>query len=147
LNLSANLAYTHAYLTVDAPGIGGNAGDELPDVPRFAANVSADYDFPITNSIGGFVGASFRYQGDRRTLFVTGTPPLFARPVMPAYETVDLRAGVNRGGLELAVYVKNLNDSHGLNTVSSLNFDGFSPPLTGAVIQPRTYGISISDKF
>jgi outer membrane receptor protein involved in Fe transport len=147
LNLSANLAYTHAYLTVSAPGIGGNAGDELPDVPRFSANLSGDYDFPITDSVGGFVGASFHYQGDRRTLFVTGTPPGFGRPVMPAYQTVDLRAGINRGGLELEVYVKNLNDSHGLNNVTSLNSDGFSEPLTGAVIQPRTFGISLSDKF
>jgi len=147
LNLSANLAYTHAYLAISAPGIGGNAGDELPDVPRFSANLSGDYDFPITNAVRGFVGASFRYQGDRLTLFVTGTPAGYQRPDMPAYETVDLRAGVNRGGVELEVYVKNLNDSHGLNTVTSLNFDGFSAPLTSAVIQPRTFGISISDKF
>ncbi|MHB8529905.1 MAG: TonB-dependent receptor, partial [Caulobacteraceae bacterium] len=147
LNLAANLAYTHAYLTIDAPGIGGNAGDELPDTPRFSANLSGDYDFPITDTVGGFVGASFRYQGDRRTLFVAGTPPGLGRPVMPAYETVDLRAGINRGGLEVEAYVKNLNNSHGLNTVTSLNFDGFSPPLTSAVIQPRTFGISVSDRF
>lgn len=147
LNLSANLAYTDAYLTSDAPGVGGHKGDELPEVPRTSVNLSGDYDFPITGALDGFVGMTVRYQGDRRSEFVSTAPANYVRPTMKAYETVDLRAGVSRGGLELEVFVKNLNNSHGLNRLSSLALDGYSTPLTASVIQPRTFGISLSDKF
>ena len=147
LNLTANLSYTNAHLTDAAPGINGVAGDRLPDSPKFAANVGVDYDFPITSATGGFVGASYHYQGDRVTDFASLSPPGYQRPVLPAYTTVDLRSGVNRGGLEFTLYVKNVGNEHGLNYLTSTMLDGFSPPYAASVIQPRTVGLSLSQKF
>jgi len=147
LSLSANLAYTDASLTADAPGIGGKSGDELPLVPHYAANINADYGFPISDGIRGFIGATLRYQGDRTSNFVTGAPLAYQRPVLPSYQTADLRVGVTRGPTELELYVKNVGDSHGLTDLTSLAIDSYSAPLTASVIQPRTFGFSVVDKF
>jgi iron complex outermembrane receptor protein len=147
LSLSANAAYTDAYLTANAPGVNARSGAELPEVPRFSANLSAQYDFSITGQLDGYVGGSVRYLGDRRGEFAAGSPAGYVRPTLDAYTTEDLRAGIIHGGVELAVFVRNLSDSHGLNRISSLNFAGYGAPWTGSVIQPRTFGVSISDKF
>ncbi|MBS0365247.1 MAG: TonB-dependent receptor [Proteobacteria bacterium] len=147
LSLAANAAYTHAYLTTDAPGIGGRKGDELPDVPKFSANVSADYDFPISSVLNGSVGASFSYTGERTAEFVAGLPANMSRTVMPEYHLLDLRAGVDYRNLSVRAYLKNATNEYGIIHVTSEVIDGFSPPLAAAVIQPRTFGLSISYRY
>jgi outer membrane receptor protein involved in Fe transport len=147
LNLSANASYTHAHLTSDALAIGGKSGDDLPDVPKFSANVAAEYDFPVTAEVNGFGGANFQYQGARPVDFISGTPPGFVRPVMPEYHTVNLHAGVNRGGLTVEAYIKNVGNSYGITRLVSQVRDGYDAPLAAAIIQPRTFGLSIGYKF
>jgi iron complex outermembrane receptor protein len=147
LNVLANAAYTDAYLTADAPGISAKAGDKLPDVPKVSANLAVDYDFPLTAEVKGFAGGNFQYQGALVMDFVSGTPPGFERPSMPAYHTVNLHAGVSRGGITGEFFIKNVGDSYGLTRIASEVQNGYGPPLAAAVIQPRTFGVSISDKF
>lgn len=147
LGVSANAAYTDAYLTVDAPGISAKAGDKLPDVPEFSANVGVDYDHALTAEVKGFVGGNFQHQGARVSEFVSGTPAGYERPTMPAYNTLNLHAGLSRGGATLEVYIKNVADAYGLTRIASEVQNGYGPPLAVAVIQPRTFGLSISEKF
>ena len=147
LTVSGNAAYTDAQLTEDAPGVNGRNGDELPNVPRWAANVSVDYDFPLTGGINAFVGGSIRYLGDRASGFVTGSPADYVRPTLPAYATVDLRAGVTHQRVTVQLYLKNVGDERGLNNITSLALSGYSNPFTASVIQPRTVGLSISAGF
>jgi iron complex outermembrane receptor protein len=147
LTISGTLAYTDAQLTQDAPGVNGKDGDELPNVPKWAAGVNADYDFPLGGVATAFVGGSLRYLGDRASGFVTGSPADYARPTLPAYTTVDLRAGANYQRWSLEVYVKNVGDARGLNNLTSLALSGFSNPFTASVIQPRTVGLSLSASF
>jgi iron complex outermembrane recepter protein len=147
LSVSANAAYTNAFLTADAPGISAKAGDKLPDVPEVSANLGADYDFPLTTEVKGFVGGNVQYLGARVSDFVSGMPPGYGRPSMPAYSTVNLHAGASRGGLTAEAYVKNVGDTYGLTRIASEVQNGYGPPLAAAVIQPRTFGVSISSKF
>jgi iron complex outermembrane recepter protein len=147
LTVSANAAYTRAYLTSDAPAIGGTSGQDLPNVPTFAANLTADYDFPLTGQLDGFVGGSFQYEGSRPIGFISGAPATFVPPVMPQYNTGNLRAGVGRGGFGFEAYVKNVGNSYGITQLVSQVRNAYGPPLAGSVIQPRTFGISISQKF
>ena len=147
LSLAANGAYTDARMTEDAPGISAKAGDELPNVPKYSANVAADYDFPIVADVAGFVGTNYQYMGTRTIDFVTGVPAGYVRPNMPAYDTVNLRAGVNRGALSIEAYVKNVGDTYGFARLRSEVRDGYSAPLAAAIIQPRTYGVSLGYKF
>jgi iron complex outermembrane receptor protein len=147
LSVSANAAYTDAHLTTDAPGISAMAGDKLPDVPTYSANFASDYDFHLTGELAGSVGANYQYQGARVADFISGLPPGYGRPVMPAYDTVNVHAGLSRGEINVEVFIKNVGDSHGLTRLLSEVNAGYGPPLAAAVIQPRTFGVSISDKF
>lgn len=147
LTLAANFAYTHATLTTNAPAINGVAGARLPYSPLYSANVSADYDFPVTSNILGFVGASLNYRGDEVSDFNASGGASYVRPVLPSFNTVDLRAGCDKGPYELELYVKNLNNAVGLTDLRSLAANGVSAPLQAAVITPRTFGMSVSAKF
>ncbi|QXQ08039.1 TonB-dependent receptor [Sphingosinicellaceae bacterium] len=147
LNLSGNVAYTDATLTQAVPSVSGVDGDRLPSVPRWAGGLSADYDFPLSDTIGAYVGGGFHAIGARRSGFATGSPAIFSRPVMPGYTTVDLRAGVVLGGYSLSVYARNVGDKRGLNFITSLNNNAYSAPYTASVIQPRTIGVSFVANF
>jgi outer membrane receptor protein involved in Fe transport len=147
LNFAANADYTHAYLTTDAPGIGGKAGDNLPAVPEFSSYVSGEYDFPVGPSAYAFVGGNFMYEGSRYSNFVTGLPANMSRTVLPAYRTLNLHAGFNYDRVTAEVYMKNVTNTYAFSEISSEANDGFSAPLAAGVIQPRTVGISLSTKF
>ena len=147
LSVLANAAYTDAHLTSDSPPISAKAGDPLPDVPKFSANFATDYDFPIASDIQGFVGGNYQYQGARTGSFISGLTAGEERPRMPGYNTVNLHAGLNHGGLAVEAFVRNVGNSYGLTRLLSEVQAGYGPPLSAAVIQPRTFGVSISDKF
>jgi outer membrane receptor protein involved in Fe transport len=147
LNLTGNVAYTDAQLTQDAPGISGKSGDELPNVPHWAAHVGADYDFALAPNWTGFVGGGVRYLGDRASGFVSNAPSTFIRPTIPAYTTVDLRAGFINKGWTLEIFAKNVGDERGINNLSSLSFSGTTNPYEASIIQPRTIGVSLSAAY
>jgi iron complex outermembrane receptor protein len=147
LSLLGNVTYTDARLTENAPGVNGKDGDRLPNVPKWAATLSGDYDFALTDKVGAFVGASVRYVGDRSPRFVTGSPATYVRPTLPSFTTVDLRAGVNLGGFSVEIYGKNIGDERGFNNISSNNVNGYAAPLTASLIAPRTIGISFKAGF
>lgn len=147
LHLTANAAYTDAKLTADAPAIGGKSGDALPDVPRLSANLAADYEFPISGELVGFVGGNVQYQGARHQDFVASTPKGYVAPGMPAYTVGNVHLGFNYTGLSVEAYIKNVGNSYGMTRISSLMANGYSPPLAVGVIQPRTFGLSVTKEF
>jgi outer membrane receptor protein involved in Fe transport len=147
LTLSADLDYTEAELTADAPGINAKSGDELPNVPKLAVSLGADYSFPLFASWQGFVGGDLHYEGDRVSGFVTGVPAGFERPVMPSYETFNLRTGLKDDAWTVELYAKNIGNSRGITSLRSLAFNGFSNPYAAAIIQPRLIGISVATQF
>jgi iron complex outermembrane recepter protein len=147
LNITLNFAYTDAHLTEDAPGVNGRSGDELPNVPKWSAGSSADYDFNLTGKLAGFVGGGVHYVGQRVSGFVTGSPADFVRPRLPDYTTVDLRAGLNYGLYSFELYAKNVANERGFNNLSSLSLSAYQAPFTASVIQPRTVGLSMIARF
>lgn len=147
LSLAATLALTKAALTEDAPGVGAKSGERLPYSPKVEANLSADYEFPLFDTLTGFVGASYHYIGDRKIDFQASAPASYSRPSLPSFDTVNVRAGVDTGRIEVSVFVKNVGDSGGLTNLQSTNIDGVSTQLYAGSIQPRTYGVSLSAKF
>ncbi len=147
LNFSGNVTYTSAELTQNASGIDGKSGDELPNVPKWAAHLGADYDFPITALSNGFVGAGVRYLGDRTSGFVGSAPVNYARPVIPDYTAVDLRAGFLHREWTVEVYAKNIGDVRGINNLTSRAYGGYLNPYAASIIPPRTIGISVSVNY
>ena len=147
LTISDNLAYTDAHLTQDALGAGGHNGDRLPYVPRFSNSVNGDYDLTLMGRYNAYVGASWRYIGSRPSAFATSAIPTFVRPTIPSYGVVDVRAGVTYEGYALNLYIKNVNDSRGITSLGGLQQDPGQNPYSASLIQPRTFGASISAQF
>lgn len=145
LTLATNGAYTDAKLKDDTPPLtGGLAGDPLPWVPKWSGAVHADYEFPLTPTLGGFVGGSLDYVGKRNAEFNQRHPDGSLIRI-PGYTEVDLRAGVNMGRYTLEAYVRNLFDKGGIT--DAFGFDGTTFPAGAAaasVIRPRTIGLTLT---
>lgn len=126
-----------AILTQGVPSIFANAGDKLPNTPRFSGNLSVNKDFPITNSTTGFVGGTLSYVGNREDIFAVTSPQ---RQYLPAYAKTDLRAGAKFESWTVNLYANNVTDKRGIITGGIGNV----VPYSFFTIQPRTIGVSVS---
>lgn len=162
LSIVANGAYTKAKLrddTISRSGglnlTGGLAGDQLPYTPKWSSNVSADYEWSLSDAATAYVGASVRVLGDQTAGFNAAYRTAFGRRVqIDGYEVVDLRAGVEFGNFNVSVYARNLFDSYGVVSADGYPIavpaaiGGQGIPLTNATtIRPRTIGATVGVRF
>ncbi|MDR3511830.1 MAG: TonB-dependent receptor [Caulobacteraceae bacterium] len=144
LTLGANGVYTRARLDEAAASVGGRAGDQLPTVPRASFALLADYGMPVFGRWTASMGATFRYVGQRNSSFSASVkqPNL----VMPAYDTLDLRASLADRDWTLGLYADNVLGERGLLSVdTSLVPSGLA--ARGTVITPRTVGARVTRGF
>ncbi len=152
LNLSANGAYTNARLKqTTSLYVGGFAGDQLPYSPKVSIGVDGSYEFVLTGETKAYFGASLRSLSRQTGTYDYGFYTTYGRQRrIPAYEVVDLRAGLHLGRFELEAYAKNLTNALGY-TYTSTTFPTPSTLPNGAlsagVIRPRTAGIAITAGF
>jgi outer membrane receptor protein involved in Fe transport len=148
LTLAANGSYTRGKLKDDTPpATGGLVGDPLPWVPKWSGALHADYQFPVSGSTDGFVGASVSYVGKRNTEFNQRLAD-GSLVRIPAYTEVDLRGGLDVGRFTLEAFVRNLFDKRGIT--DAFGFDGTTFPNGAAVasaIRPRTIGLSLTANY
>lgn len=150
---SINGAYTKATLNGDAPAlVGGRKGDRLPFTPPYSVSVNSDYTWNVGGDAEAFVGGSLRFLSKQTADFdATFRTANGRQRKVPAYEVVDLRAGVDFGPFGIEAFVRNLTDSDGKTSVGSLTASGFPTSPNGAldtgVIRPRTIGLSISVEY
>jgi iron complex outermembrane receptor protein len=142
LTFGLNGAYTDARLTAPAPAAGGVSGDRLPLVPKYSGSLTADYRWSIASDWQGLLNGSANYTGNRISDYSGKTPQ-----AVPAYTTVDLRAGLEHANWTLSVYGKNLGDSRGILTLHSETLTASANPFGASVITPRTIGVELSAKF
>ncbi len=162
LTVVVNGAYTDAKLrddTVPASGglnlTGGLAGDQLPYSPKYAANVSADYDWQVSDTATAYIGASLRIMGDQTAGFNAAYRTAFGRRIeIDGYTTLDARAGLDFGKFSLSFYGRNLLNSYGVVSAGDYPFavpvavGGNAIPLLNAVtIRPRTIGATLGVRF
>ena len=148
-SLSVNGAYTDATLTGDTgPLVGGLEGDRLPYTPEFSVGVNGDYEFPVGADAEAFVGGSFRYLTRQPAGFDAAFQEENGRQrYLPAYEVVDLRAGVEFGGrFSIEAFARNLTNSRGKTDVTSVGNVPNGAVLTG-IIRPRAFGVSLGAGF
>ncbi|WP_162875595.1 TonB-dependent receptor [Sphingomonas crusticola] len=143
LTLSANGSYVDARLTEDAsPLVGGLDGDRLPYNPRFSGTLSADYSRPLSGTIEGTFGVSWRYTGERRSAFDAG----LGQYKLGAFSQIDAHAGVTFDRFRIDAFARNLTDSRG---ITNLGTSGTAPngALAAAIIRPRSYGLTIGVRY
>lgn len=149
--VDGNATYTNSELTrslpPQMPGITsliGQKGDLMPNTPKFTANLSVQQDFDLTDDVSAFVGGAYTYIDDRVGQFVND--PTGARPRLPSYSNVDLRAGVSiQQRWDVSFYLRNLFDNRGVLT--SENAGGTQSVPTVNFVRPRTFGVVLSGSF
>lgn len=147
LTLSANTSYTKAELAADTPAgsIYGLKGDPLPYVPKWSANLGADYNFPLgRDGWSGFVGGNYSYVGAREADFNTVPAP---RLHLAGYNTIDLHAGVNYANWTVELYAKNLANKRGITSMWPETISPVGGTFQATYQTPRTVGLSASVDF
>lgn len=136
LNLSGSYSWNNLAFDTNTPDKA--AGDSLDFAVHNSASFSVDYRRPMTATIDGFARADYQHAGPSTVILRNfGT---FIRT--PARDTVNLRAGVDVGQVELGLFATNL-------------FDNDKPVIPGpfGVITenveqtPRTIGVNIKASF
>ena len=162
LSLSANVAYTHAKLLDDTtPGAGHPQPHRrprrgsLPFTPRWSGTLSGDYEWSVGGNARAYVGANLRAVTHSTSGFSASYRAAFGHLiVMPGYQTVDLRAGVDFGHFSIGAYARNLTNSAGL-----VNAGGYPTNIpvvvggnnvalaTASRIRPRTIGLTLGFNY
>ena len=176
LTMSAGAAYNDAVLTaafcgVDQSGTplanctpasiaasGAPKGEQLPFTPKFKGYVRARYTWDVMGWSAHAQAAVAFQTLTTPALKVADLGPLGD---MPAYASLDLALGAERGPTSFEVFVKNATDSRGQTNRSSPcetceapgNVYGLppsqqvAPAIYVTVIQPLTVGIRLGQKF
>ncbi len=137
LTLSLNFAYTDATLSEDALVVGGHAGDRLPNTAKLSGGASADYEMAGFAGSQAYVGVSLRHLGARQSNFLPAP-----RLDLPAFTTLDLRAGLRWDKWDLNFYVKNAADTHAVETITTNFYPG-----AAAIGRPRTIGMFATFRY
>jgi outer membrane receptor protein involved in Fe transport len=139
LSVSMNFGYTDARLRADAPVIGGTNGDQLPNSPKFTIGGAVDYQFKLTGSVRGSIGASYRVVSDHLADFNRNFAPRYS---MDGYGTLDLRAGIKVDHFDIDVFARNVTNTRGVESAIT-NFT----PSNITYNRPRTVGIAVTARY
>ena len=134
---------------VNAAGISADfAGTAMPYSPKWNLTLDGQYDFPLGETLSGFVGANMTYRS--KTISVVGgteNPPLATPNSFPlfgidGYSLVNLRAGIETERWRVELWGKNVFNKYYWNTA----YPAFDTIVryTG---RPATYGVNVSFKM
>lgn len=146
-----SLGYNDAKLTevgtAQAANLGAVAGDRLPNSPRLSAALYSDWRFPL-GGMTGSLGATVRHQGDKPSSF-SSPAALNLNYMMPAYTTMDLRAGLEWNRYSLRLRLDNAGDKNGYAGYAT---NRISPaqttlPSNVSLIRPRTVSLTFGADF
>ncbi len=118
----------------------GKEGDPLPNVPKWSAFLSVDYERQLGNGWDMYAFADWQFTGSAGTTFSKDSVNYARRH---AYNVTNARFGLSKGGLELGFFVKNVfNDitDQGVNVVEG------DVPFT-ITTRPRTVGVEATWRF
>jgi iron complex outermembrane receptor protein len=114
------------------------SGQRMLNAPRWTASADAQYSFPVVNDWEGFARLEWFYRDE---IFADLTSLVRADEgfpfVVPSYDHVNLRAGLESDRFSIVAYVENLFDEKYFTNVYEKAF------VSGMALQPsyQTYGI------
>lgn len=114
-------------------------GESFPNTPKWQMNADIQYDFALSGSLNGYVGANGRYRTKAQAGF--GRLPEF---ILKDYGTLDLRAGIEAadGRWKAEIWGRNVTNTLYWNNIAKLT-DTYSR-TTG---MPVTYGFRLGFKI
>jgi iron complex outermembrane recepter protein len=152
LTLSVSASYTDAELQDDVPTAGVEAGDNLPDVPEWTANINLDYVIPVESG-EFYLVANWNYV-DETQEFVgesgddVSDAGIISGNTKPDYDIVDLRVGFSSDeNWDWVFYVDNVTDEEAIYTYSDVlafNIGDYDRTVRN---KPRTIGTSFTYRF
>jgi iron complex outermembrane recepter protein len=139
---------------------GIESGRRLPTVPQVQIAAAATYQWDVRRDAVAYVTTSFQHIGSRFTQvgdedlgtlnllsFGANTigAPLTASvftydPELPAYDLLNLRAGIRRNSWDVSVYINNVTDERALLSLDQER--GTRARISYLTNQPRTFGIA-----
>ena len=116
-------------------------------VPKWTANLSAYYEFPVSFADNAYFNLNYSYIGDSVTLFPDDPGFSPESSIRDAYQLVHVRAGLLFGTWNTSIFVQNLfNEQANLSEVFSLGAE--VPGLERfATNRPRTIGVQVRKTF
>jgi len=136
-NLSFGFAgsLSNPELKEDVPGgVSGKKGDRLPGSANESFSFTINYDRPLSNGMGLFASAFYRYVGDRLNDF-----NLDLDVKLPSYSLTDLRLGINHPkGWSVALFADNVFDEAIIYNIDRQGPFFESVPTN----RPRTVGLN-----
>ena len=142
LSFFANGSYVDSHLTSDTPVVvGGLSGDPLPYNPKWQSTIGMEYDHPINSSLKGHAGISWHYTGVRHTDFDAANGQKRLKP----FSQLDAHAGVDFGRFRADAFAHNLTDARGIVNLGF--FGAVNGDVAAAVVQPRSFGLSLGYRY
>ncbi|MBT0670669.1 TonB-dependent receptor [Novosphingobium profundi] len=145
LTLSGSATYVVSKLAEDLPadvlsaGTIGYKGDRIPLSPKWSASANADYEFPVSETLAGFVGGNVSYHGSSYSSFNDEND---YNTYLPSYTLLGARLGLRGEGWEASIYGENLgNEVAIVGVVPSVDGTRMFP------VQPRSFGLRFSGNF
>jgi outer membrane receptor protein involved in Fe transport len=108
-------------------------GQAFPLVPKVQASLDAQYRWPVGKGARAFLGGNLAYQGRTWSGFIRND-----NEKVPAYATVDLRAGVETDRWRLSVWGRNVTDKWYWTSATRIN-----DALVRQTGMPRTIGVTL----
>ena len=150
-SFTAAATYTDAQLTKDYcldpsdPTSCAASGTQLPITPKFKANGTARYEFPLA-SLNAHVQGSVIYQSSAWPALIDSDRAVLGK--MPGYATADFALGVDKDNWSLELALVNAFDERGQND----RFDGCATEVCSAQvyitpIRPRLVSLKFGQKF
>ena len=137
-----------------------SVGNNVPQAPEETYNLGAQFDFNLTSTIGFFARIDWAHVGDMwfHTLQGEATPTIWdalnggggfitsdmSRAKRDAFDTVDLRVGIEGENWEVTAWGRNITDEEYLEEVIP------APEFGGSFIHPartQTYGVDLTYRF
>lgn len=143
LTFAGTLSYTDSKITSDErTGVGAVPGERMAGTPRWAGSLTADYERPLSDTLKGFAGGTFTFSTNRPNSYRLSVNTPYV--LIPGFETVGLRAGIDGGQWRLTLAADNLFDKRGVT--DDYTFPRYFGELLGVgtyydqlgTIRPRT---------
>ena len=138
LTLGLNFGAEHAVMTSTTNAQTAAVGEDILFVPKDTLTLSADYSWPISEKVDGFVRGDFNWVGPSKGSFQTNSPNYNN----PGYGLGDLNLGINMGSLELQMFVENLTNTHTI-----LQHPVVNTVIYGYTVRPLTVGLTARKAF